>query len=178
MTLTLIFDTETTGLPLHAEAELQLQPQCIEFGGVLVDAAGRVVEELSLLIDPGCSLPAEIVKITGITDADLRGAKTFARALPEIEAMFAKASAAIAHNLAFDKSIIEFELARLGRTEFPWPPRLLCTVEETMGDWGRRPKMTELYEATLGRPLAQTHRALDDTKALAEIVVALGLLAK
>lgn len=178
MIFTLVFDTETTGLPLHAGADLRLQPQCIEFGAVLLDASGQAAEEVSILIDPGCALPAEIVKITGITDADLLGADSFAQALPKIEAVFAKASVGIAHNLAFDKSIIEFELARLGRPEFPWPRQLLCTVEETMAEWGRRPKMKELYEATLGRPLAQTHRALDDAKALAEIVVALGLFAK
>jgi len=32
--------------------------------------------------------------------------------------------------------------------------------------------MLELYEAVLGKPLAQTHRALDDVKALVEIIQA------
>jgi hypothetical protein len=29
----------------------------------------------------------------------------------------------------------------------------------------------ELYEAVIGKPLAQTHRALDDVAALVEIIV-------
>lgn len=176
-TLTLVFDTETTGLPLHGKAPLARQPRCIEFGAVLLDAAGEIVEEFNQLIDPGEQIEAVITKITGITNADLAGQPRIADVMPRIRALFAQASTAIAHNLAFDRSIVQFELDRLAMPadEFPWCARMLCTVEATMGEWGRRPKLLELYAATMGRPLTQTHRALDDAKALAEIVVELGL---
>ena len=38
--------------------------------------------------------------------------------------------------------------------------------------------MNQLYERIIGKPLAQTHRALDDARALHEILVKDGLLAK
>lgn len=174
---TLVFDTETTGLPLHGKAPLAKQPKCIEFGAVLLNSAGEVVQEFNQLIDPGEQIDPVITKITGITNSDLQGQPRIADVLPRIQELFAAAGTAIAHNLAFDRSIIQFELDRHPEVaeEFPWCARMLCTVEATMGEWGRRPKMIELYAATLGRPLAQTHRALDDARALAEIVVALGL---
>jgi len=179
--LTIVFDTETTGLPLHGRAPLHKQPKCIEFGAVLLDADGKVVDECNQLINPGEPLEAVITKITGLTDSDLASQPPFDQVLLPIAALFSRAQCAIAHNLAFDRSIIDFELERMrlqedgAVDEFAWPERMLCTVEATMADWGRRPKLQELYLQTLDRPLAQTHRALDDARALAEIVVALGL---
>lgn len=172
----LVFDTETTGLPLHDRAPLDLQPQCIEFGAALLSGRdGSVLEEISLLINPGKPLPPEIVKITGITDADLVDAPPFEAVLPRIESLFRGAAMCVAHNLPFDKNILRFELARLQRADFPWCARELCTVGAFVEQWGRRPKLTELYAATLGRPLAQQHRALSDVRALVEIVQALEL---
>lgn len=167
----LIFDTETTGLPLHPAAALDLQPRCIEFGGVLMSLEdGSIAEEFNILISPGIPLPPEITKITGITDADLDGAPPFAVALPQIEQLFREAAAVVAHNLPFDRSIIKFELDRLGRTDFPWPARETCTVGLYRAEWGRNPRLIELYEVIMGRPLAQKHRALDDVKAMVEII--------
>jgi DNA polymerase III epsilon subunit-like protein len=76
----------------------------------------------------------------------------------------------VAHNLPFDRAIMRGELARHGVTDFPWPEREVCTVGLYKEAWGRNPKLLELYEDVLGRPLAQTHRALDDVKALVEII--------
>jgi DNA polymerase III epsilon subunit-like protein len=172
---TIFWDTETTGLPLHPRAPLDKQPRCIEFGAVTVNERGEEIAALSILIHPLCPLPPEITKITGLTDADLARANPFAHELGRIGAAFRAADQMIAHNLAFDRAILGFELARLGREDFPWPSRAACTVELHVAEWGRRPKLIELYQAVMGRPLAQSHRALDDARALAEIGVALRL---
>lgn len=172
----LVFDWETTGLLLHAAAPLELQPRAIEFGGVLVGGDGRVLAEFGSLIDPGEQITAEITKITGITNDDLRAAPRFAGVLPRIKELFAAADLMIAHNLSFDMTILQLELRRHAALEgFPWPSASLCTVEAFAPLWGRRPKLTELYLHVMDRPLAQTHRALDDVRALAEIVVKEGL---
>ena len=76
----------------------------------------------------------------------------------------------VAHNLPFDKAIIRGELARCGIEDFPWPERELCTVGLHRDAWGRNPRLVELYESVMGKPLAQTHRALDDANALVEII--------
>lgn len=168
----LVFDNETTGLTLHPQADVRKQPKMIEFGGVLISSAdGSVTEEFSILIDPRERLEPIITKITGLTDKDLFGAPTFLEALPQLRRIFESCDAVIAHNLPFDKAIVLGELARNEITDFPWPDREMCTAGLYKERWGRNPKMLELYEAVVGKPLGQTHRALDDALALVEIVL-------
>lgn len=166
----IVFDTETTGLTLHPDAPVTKQPRMIEFGAVLLGAGGRVEEEASILINPGEPLTPEITKITGLTDADLRDAPPFITVLPQLRRLFESADCVMAHNLPFDKAIVRGELARANVTDLWWPPRELCTVGLYRSLWGRNPRLVELYAAVMGRPLAQTHRALDDVKALVEII--------
>ena len=167
----LIFDTETTGLLKHPDAPLHKQPKIIEFGGVLLNREGfEIEEEVSILINPGEPLSVEIVKITGITDADLVDAVSFDQALPMLNRIFAEASAVVAHNLPFDRGIIQNELKRRGITDFPWPGKEFCTAGAYREEWGYNPKLKELYAAKLGMPLEQKHRALDDAMAIVEIL--------
>lgn len=168
----LVYDTETTGLTLHPDAPMRKQPKMIEFGGVLLGRSGEIVEEYNVLVHPGEDVSPEITKITGITNDMLVGAPTFMQVLPQLRLLFEQATTVMAHNLPFDKAILRGELARNDVLDFPWPSRELCTVGLYKDQWGRNPKMLELYEAVLGKPLAQTHRALDDVKALVEIIQA------
>ena len=175
-----IWDTETTGLPIPG-APLEKQPHIIEFGVVEVlldapsgeigfNAAPHVARTASWLINSGIPLEPVITKITGLTDDDLRGKPSFAEVLPEIVAFFLGVHGMVAHNLPFDRGMLVTELQRLGREHaFPYPPEQICTVAHFVPMFGRKAKMTEVHQRVLGRPLAQTHRALDDCKALAEI---------
>lgn len=171
-TRTLVYDTETTGLLKPGIADLASQPKIIEFALVELDEDYNEVGEWSWLIHPGESITPEITKITGLTDADLIGKPSFIQVLPEIEEAFMGAHRLMAHNLPFDMGMLTNELKRIGREfAFPYPPNQLCTVQLASElIFGRRARMTELYEKTMGKPLAQTHRALDDVKALVEIV--------
>lgn len=167
----LVFDFETTGLTLHPQARLSQQPRAIEFGAVIIKRDGTIVHEFSVILDPQMTIDPIITKITGLTNDDLRGRPVFEAVLPEIKGYFLAVDVMIAHNLPFDKSILEYELQRLGVEDFPWPQHELCTVQTYVEEWGRRPKQGELYEKIMGKPQAVKHRALDDCKALAEIVV-------
>lgn len=174
--MTLIFDTETTGLPKHPTAKDSVQPRIIEFAAVVMDERGSLHREKSVLINPGVSVPEEITKITGLTDDDLRNASRFAEVMEEIKVLFASAERMIAHNLPFDCAMVRMELERLGVKEWPWPSVGICTVQEHAEEWGRFPKLVDLYEHYTGEPLGQTHRALDDVKALAELCLVAGLI--
>jgi DNA polymerase-3 subunit epsilon len=169
-----VFDTETTGLPLHMKAPLHKQPKIIELGAVLLSReTGEIVGEYNQLIHPGEEVSAEITKITGITNEQLRGQPTFHEVLPRLHDFFRQADTVFCHNTSFDKKMLHFAVQRCGPLvpAFPWPEREFCTVELYQKQYGKRPKMLELYEHVLGKPLAQTHRALDDVKALVEIIV-------
>ena len=173
--IALIFDTETTGLPLPRIADLNKQPKIIELAiAKFID--GKPAGKYSWLIDPQEPLEAVITKITGLTDEDLKGKPNFAEILSEVVEVFTGADEMIAHNLPFDQSLLEFELARLKCEDFPWPVIKICTVQEYRHRFGRYVKLTELYESILLKPLAQTHRAMDDVDALVELLVADGYL--
>lgn len=169
--LALGFDWETTGLNKHPDADLVKQPKAIEFGGALISLeTGEVVDEINILIDPQESVDADIIRITGLTDDQLRGQPTFIAAWPRIRPFFDRAEAMFAHNLPFDKTILNSELNRWGIRDFIFPARGTCTVGLYREQWGRNPKLKELYEHVMGVPLAQTHRALEDVRAMVEIV--------
>lgn len=173
----LVFDTETTGLLKSLETPLNNQPRIIELALVETDGK-KILRKFSQLLSPGESLTAEITKITGLKDEDLTGKPTFAEVLPGlVRDWFLGAEGLIAHNLPFDHGMLLTELRRMGREHrFPWPPAQLCTVDEYLHIHGRRMRLTELYEQVIGKPLAQTHRALDDAEALTEIVIKSELL--
>ena len=176
----LVYDTETTGLTLPSTAALEAQPHIIEFAVAVVNTdfpTAIVTDEHSWLINPGVPITDEITKITGLTDADVKDKPTFAQLLPEITKVFLGAQGLVAHNLPFDLDLLTFELRRIGKERaFPYPPQQLCTVAAYHHLKGRRMKMTELYKHVLGKELAQTHRAMDDVRALVEILLADGAL--
>jgi len=145
-----------------------LQPKVIEIGAIKAHENGHV-EEWSELIDPEQEISAEITKITGIKPEQLKGKRKFIEILPELAEFFIGSQTLVAHNLAFDRDVLYYELLRHGwERRFPFPPNQVCTVDSTMHIKGRRLKLVELYEITQGKKLDQTHRALDDVKALYE----------
>lgn len=164
-----IFDTETTGLLLPSSAPLEKQPRIIELGVVVVQDF-KVASTHNWLINPECEISAEITKITGITNDDLVGKPLFRELLPEIEEVFANSDYGIAHNAPFDRTMIENELKRITRTGFPWPQEILCTAQEYTHVMGKRPRLIHLYERVMGKPLEQTHRAMDDAMAVYEVL--------
>jgi DNA polymerase III epsilon subunit-like protein len=170
--IVVVFDTETTGLPYHDDAKPETQPRIIEVGALLYDTRREeVVDTLELLINPQQKLEAVITKITGLTDEDLADKPTFAEVEPRLREFFARAECVVAHNLPFDKMMMSLALGRMGLdiNNWAWPRLEICTVQEHAEAWGRRPKLLELFERYVGRPLDQKHRALDDVRALLEV---------
>jgi len=168
----IILDTETTGLPQPTVAGLAAQPYIIEFAAVKVDARNmKELDRITFFCKPPMTLPPVITKITGITDAMLADAEPFAAHYEELANFFVGEVEGVAHNAPFDFALMEFDLTRINKQhQFPWPIRRCCTVEATYHIMNRRMKMIELYEYALKKPLAQTHRAMDDVEALYEIV--------
>jgi len=173
-----VFDTETTGLTLPSTAPLEKQPKVIELGIALVEG-GKIIGEGNWLINPGELVSAEITKITGITNDQLEGQPAFRDVWNgEAQYMLRNAGCVVAHNLPFDKALIDYECMRLTGEPFGcgWPAIQICSVQEFVHLFGHRPKLTELYKHFTGKELAQTHRALDDVKALVEALVSSELL--
>lgn len=90
------FDVETTGLSPFSD-------RIVEFGAVRFRADGTELERLQILVHPGCSIPAQVSRIHGITNAMVRSCPTLEEVLPQIQAFLSTPKALLlAHNATFD----------------------------------------------------------------------------
>lgn len=168
----IIFDTETTGLPKPDSCPLEEQPKIIEFAAVKLDNKTlKKVDEIEFLINPGEKLEAIITKITGLTDASLKDAAPFVAYYPALVDFFLGERSMAAHYLAFDRSLLSFDLQRIDKlTRFPWPADHICTVEASYPIKNHRLKLTDLYQIVTGSVHKEAHRAMADVEALATCV--------
>ena len=166
---TVIFDTETTGLLQPMSVPLEKQPRIIEIGAIKIDHTGEI-DHISQLINPGVEISDTITKITGIKQEDLTGMPSFLDVMPRLQEFFDGVDLIICHNAPFDTGMMQVEIQLSGK-ELIMPPQTICTVQEYKPLFGHRPKLTELYEAIIGKPLMQSHRAIDDVRALYEVLL-------
>lgn len=178
--IVLAFDTETTGLVANHTIKINQQPHIIEFYGCLVDLkADQIQVELDLLIKPPKQLSDKpewgdkktITQITGITNEMLAGAPSFESKADDIITFIQQAPLLAAHNLSYDKEMLDIEAERLHRT-IQWP-RGICTVEQTVYLTGQRLSLGALHEHLFGEKFADAHRAKADVRALVRCLVEL-----
>lgn len=91
-------DLETTGLSAKTD-------KIIEVGAVKF-VNGEETEVFSSYVNPGVKLPERIVKLTGITDADVREAPGIEEILDDLE-KFLGEEVLVGHNLLFDYSFLK-----------------------------------------------------------------------
>lgn len=157
-----VLDTETTGLD-------QSKERIIELALLVVDvdtATGLPVGTVQVydgLEDPGKPIPKDVVAITGITDADVRG-----QALDEarVDALLKGADLVVAHNAGFDRPFVEARLPQFAK--LPWA----CSFADL--DWKARGQGSAKLAS-----LAQTHGWFYDAhRAEMDCHALLGVLAK
>jgi len=102
----LILDTETTGLDWRAENIIELAMLSVDVDLHTGQPVG-VVAVYEDFEDPGRPIPSEIVKLTGITDHDVKGQKLNEA---KINAMVERADLIVAHNAGFDRPFVENRL--------------------------------------------------------------------
>ena len=102
----LILDTETTGLDWHAENIIELAMLAVDVDLQTGQPVGAV-EVYEDFEDPGRPIPAEIVKLTGITNQDVEGQKLNE---DKIKEMVQGADLIVAHNAGFDRPFVENRL--------------------------------------------------------------------
>jgi len=161
-------DLETTGTGAAHDA-------ITEIGIVRVEADPEgstppLVTEWSTLVNPGVPIPPEIQAMTGITNAMVRNAPTFARIADEVAARIAGALF-VAHNARFDYGFLKHAFARLERT---FTARVLCTVRLSRRLFPDAPRHNlDSVIARHGLAVDGRHRALGDARVLWAFVQAL-----
>ncbi|HKQ26799.1 MAG TPA: exonuclease domain-containing protein [Burkholderiales bacterium] len=148
-------DLETTGATAHHD-------RITEIGLVEVDC-GHHAGEWSSLVNPEMSIPLSIQTLTGITDAMVANAPTFADLAKSLHDRL-EGKVLVAHNARFDYGFLRNEFRRLG---LRYRPNVLCTVKlsRRLYPQHRRHNLDSLIERH-GLSCDSRHRALADARVL------------
>lgn len=151
------FDLETTGL-------FPISCRIVEFGAVRFRLAGTELDVFDQLVNPGCSIPRNVTRIHGITNAMVRCAPTVAEILPKFLSFIGgQGTVLLAHNASFDIGFLSMAMARQG-IAFPKNP-----VVDTL-DVSRKclPKLGRYRLEEVARHLRvaklEDHRGLPDSR--------------
>jgi DNA polymerase III alpha subunit (gram-positive type) len=169
--IVLAFDTETTGLIDSRLKRIEFQPYVIQFCGRLIDCdAGTTISEYHTFIRPPMKENFKATDATKVTWEELERYGTFSDYFDAIAAVIGTAPAVAAHNLVFDRDILDVEARRIGKT-FVWPSRQICTIELTSHVKGHRLSMTALHQELFGEDFAEAHDARADVGALTRCLI-------
>lgn len=168
----IIFDFETTGLPLAMVADLNKQPRATEFAAIkLDDNTLQEVDRMEMLINPKIRISDSLVKKIGIRNEDVIDKPEFSYFYPKLVSFFLGEKYLFAHNISFDMNILRFELQRLKMlTKFPFPPVQICTMNQTKKLINKTLNLNALHEHLFGEPFEGAHRAIVDVEALTRCV--------
>ena len=168
-----LFDTETTGLSFPRD-------EIIEFSAVVVERQnGEVVvtEEYDCLISltPGNCVPPMITELTGISNEDIaqRGVPK-AQVCADVARMIAGNTLLLAYNAHFDLSFLYYSLARCGLAAALKGIDMLdaLTVYKDRRDYPHKLEAA-IEQYGLQDKVVNSHRAIDDTLALKEVLIAM-----
>lgn len=173
-----VFDTETTGLPKR-DAPLDEQPYIIQFAAQVFqyDPLTRRFQEVdryNQLIKPPVAIPEESTRISRISDQMVAGSPSFADVASRIISIFAGSDLVVAHNLPFDREILNYELERNGLDKNIYPQNSYDTLEGTRGLCKlpgkngnyKAPRLMELHQFLLNESFEEAHDAEKDVEAL------------
>lgn len=153
------FDIETTGLSAGRD-------RITEIGAVLF-SGGEVKERFQTFVNPGMPIPAEITRLTGITDRDVFDAPEEGKALRDFITFVGERPLA-AHNAEFDMGFMTACARREGLRFAPTYIDTLTLSQGLLPDM-RRFKL-DLVSGRLGLPEFNHHRASDDAAACGRIM--------
>lgn len=191
--LALIFDTETTGKAAFNKPSVDpVQPNLVQLGALLVDLeSGKEYAAVDLIVYPSnWDVPQEAALIHGVsTGLAKRTGVNLDTAVNVFLDLVDVADVVVAHNIAFDRIIMErasamVALARGEEVVDPFEGKaLFCTMRAAtpiVKKKGRRPlhaedykwpKLAECVEFFFNEELENAHSAIVDCRAAARILV-------
>jgi DNA polymerase-3 subunit alpha len=177
----LIFDTETTGLPVRDNApvnEVDNWPRVVQVAWQLRDRTGGLIEHRNLLIRPeGFEIPYAAEKVHGIsTEKALKHGVSLREALELFNGSVEQADVLVGHHVRFDINALGAEFIRSGIATSFLEKKQVCTMHSTTdelkiaggrGGKFKPPRLMELYEFLFGEKFGEAHNAAADVEATA-----------
>lgn len=155
-----VFDLETTGFSPKNDS-------IIEIGAVKIKN-GVIIDNFSEFVNPRRAIPYKITELTGITEDMVRDAKSIHDVLPRFLEFIGDA-VVVAHNASFDCSFIAKNSNDLG---LEFSPTVVDTVQVCRFLYPELKSVKlNLVAKYLGIKLESHHRAVDDAKATADILL-------
>ncbi len=175
----LIFDTETTGLPLDYNApveKLDNWPRVVQIAWQLHDATGKLIEVKNFIIKPvGFSIPYNAEKIHGIsTERALRQGVALEFVLEEFNKALAQTTFVAGHNVEFDLKVWGAEYLRAQQEPLLLQKKAIDTKDESTefcalpgGKGGKYkwPTLLELHQKLFNAGFGEAHNASADVEA-------------
>jgi len=164
----IMLDTETTGLsPLHGD-------RMVEIGAVRVSRREiRKDDIFHHYLNPGRSIPEEVVRIHGISDADVKDAPGFVD-IAEAFLSFIGDATLVIHNASFDLGFLMNELRLAGMPDMAQVPVIDSLGFARKRHPGQRNSLDALCDRYhIDRSQRTLHGALLDAELLAEVYLAM-----
>lgn len=177
----IIFDTETTGLPINFNAPVSDSnnwPRMVQLAWQIHDINGNLLEVKNFIIKPeNYEIPYDVVKVHGITTerAEKQGVELII-VLEEFAKSAIECKFLVGHNVSFDNNIIGAEFYRKGITNpLSEMPSLdtkdlstnFCALPGGRGGKFKWPKLEELHKKLFGNVFDAAHNAAADVEATA-----------
>ncbi|MEK5442088.1 ATP-dependent DNA helicase DinG [Fredinandcohnia sp. FSL W7-1320] len=157
-----VVDLETTGnSPKKGD-------KIIQFAAVVIED-GEIIERFATFVNPKQDIPVFIEQFTGISNEVVANAPDFSIVAPEIISMF-KDSYFVAHNVPFDYSFLQEELAQCGFTKFQCLTIDTVELSRVMLPLADSYKLGQLAES-LSLTHENPHQADSDAEVTAEILL-------
>ena len=155
-----VFDLETTGFSPKNDS-------IIEIGAVKIKN-GVIIDNFSEFVNPRRAIPYKITELTGITEDMVRDAQSIHDVLPRF-IDFIGDSVVVAHNASFDCSFIAKNCNDMG---LEFSPTVVDTVQVCRFLYPELKSVKlNIVAKYLGVKLESHHRAVDDAKATADILL-------
>ena len=154
-----VFDIETTGLSKETES-------ITEIGAVKV-VDGKIIDRFSTFVNPERPIPAEITKLTGITNEMVADAPVITEILPRF-LEFCQDAVLVAHNANFDTGFIRLNAERKCGIEVKNTVLDTLELSRSLLPELKKHKLDIICEQ-LGVSLEGHHRAVNDAEATAEV---------
>lgn len=181
----LIFDTETTGLPLNFNApvtDVNNWPHMVQLAWQLHDVHGKLLESGNYLVRPDgkFTIPFNAAKIHGITTelAQANG-HDIKEVLENFRLVLDKASFLIGHNISFDEKIVGSEYYRHYGDDTVMDGQYIdtkndatteyCQLPGGKGGKFKWPTLNELHFKLFGEHFSSAHNAAADVEGNARV---------